>query len=69
MSRYGRYEEDPTCFTCGEGVGQRDECPGSKRECGHHCNHIWDQDACCWCTAHINEFGDLVQPDGTVVPS
>lgn len=25
------------------------KCPNSKRPCGHHCNHIWSHDTCCWC--------------------
>lgn len=36
------------CFTCGEKM-PLNECPDSKRECGHHCNHSWSQDECCWC--------------------
>lgn len=36
------------CVSCSEGI-ERNECPSSKRECGHHCNHIWPQEACCWC--------------------
>lgn len=42
------------CISCGERspVG---ECPKAERECGHHCNCSWIQDACCWCGA---EFGD-----------
>jgi len=31
------------------------ECPNSKRECGHHCNHSWTHDECCWCG---KEFGE-----------
>lgn len=47
------------CGTCAEGCGEPDECPNSKRDCGHHCNHIWTQDACCWCDAHIDDNGNL----------
>ena len=36
------------CISCGEGV-PRNECPNSKRTCGHHCNHSWTHDACDWC--------------------
>jgi hypothetical protein len=25
------------------------ECLKSKRDCGHHCNHSWTHDECCWC--------------------
>lgn len=41
---------DVECVPCGEGdpVG---ECPESRRPCGHHCNHIWTHDSCCWCGA------------------
>lgn len=31
------------------------ECPKSKRACGHHCNHVWTHDACDWCGL---EFSD-----------
>lgn len=54
------------CSTCLEEVGKINECPGSRRACGHHCNHIWDQDACCWCPAHVNDNGDLVGADGEI---
>lgn len=43
--------DENLCATCGE-VGCDDEemkCPKSKRECGHHCNHVWTHDECCWC--------------------
>jgi hypothetical protein len=46
---------DAECFSCGEGL-KPGECPESRRECGHHCNHSWDQDQCCWCGA---EFGEV----------
>lgn len=36
------------CSTCYEGLPQS-ECPKSERECGHHCNHSWNQEHCCWC--------------------
>lgn len=36
------------CGTCGEGPPEG-ECPQSKRPCGHHCNHVWDDGACHWC--------------------
>lgn len=41
------------CWSCGEGY-PIDECPTSKRQCGHHCNHVWTHDECCWCG---KEFG------------
>ena len=53
-----------TCLSCLEG-NPRGECPRSGRECGHHCNHSWDQDECCWCGA---EFGDQDDP-GFGVPT
>lgn len=58
---------DDVCFTCAESCGESGECPGSQRPCGHHCNHIWDQDTCHWCPAHINDDGYLVGADGKVV--
>jgi hypothetical protein len=36
------------CASCGEGM-PRNECPDSKRDCGHHCNHSWSHEECCWC--------------------
>lgn len=36
------------CASCGE-VEDQDECPKSERLCGHHCNHVWEQDICDWC--------------------
>jgi hypothetical protein len=46
--------EEGECASCGEEM-PRGECPKSKRDCGHHCNHSWTHDACCWCG---KEFGD-----------
>ena len=52
------------CATCGEDPAHDlyplNECPKSLRPCGHHCNHVWDQDVCHWCGAEVNEDGDLV---------
>ncbi len=39
---------DEICTSCEEGL-PKNECPNSKRPCGHHCNHSWNQDECCWC--------------------
>ena len=59
--------EDNECWTCGEGVGSKNECPSSKRPCGHHCNCIWIHDVCHWCGIEVTEDGDLayvaVEPD------
>jgi hypothetical protein len=44
---------DQNCISCGE--QEETSCPKSERECGHHCNHVWSHDKCCWCDA---EFGD-----------
>lgn len=43
---------DDECLDCEEGM--EDKCPESKRSCGHHCNHAWTHDKCCWCG---EEFG------------
>ena len=40
------------CINCDEEF--HEQCPQSKRECGHHCNHVWTHDECCWCG---KEFG------------
>ena len=35
------------CLSCG---GENEEiCPNSAKVCGHHCNHSWTHDVCCWC--------------------
>jgi len=44
------------CLTCTEpGSGEPNECPKSLRPCGHHCNHLWEQDCCHWCGAELGE--------------
>ena len=45
----------PDCSSCGEGIPKL-ECQKSERPCGHHCNHSWSDDECCWCGA---EFGEV----------
>ena len=50
------------CATCGEGSEVLAGCPlgecgKSKRVCGHHCNCIWTQDACCWCGHELSDEG------------
>lgn len=35
------------CDSCGE--VEEGDCPQSQRPCGHHCNHTWSHDECCWC--------------------
>lgn len=45
---------DPECASCGEG-NPPNECPKSKRPCGHHCNHSWSHASCDWCG---EEFGE-----------
>lgn len=49
-----RAKVDPTCASCGEG-DPTGECPKSKRSCGHHCNHIWENDFCDWCRFGLDE--------------
>lgn len=44
------------CWSCGEKMPVN-ECPDSRRSCGHHCNHSWSHDACDWCGA---AFADLL---------
>jgi len=46
--------EADDCVSCSERV-PRGECQKSKRDCGHHCNHSWTHDGCCWCG---KGFGD-----------
>jgi hypothetical protein len=44
------------CASCGE-VMDQDDCPKSERPCGHHCNHSWESDVCCWCGQTVGEDG------------
>jgi len=56
---------DEDCITCPEHQAYLDqgevspyplnECPESKRSCGHHCNCSWVYDHCHWCD---KEFGE-----------
>lgn len=57
---------DSECASCEEDVpdAPRGECPNSKRDCGHHCNCSWTQDACCWCG--IEFLGDDETQQGEV---
>ena len=48
-------ELDPICDSCSENI-PKNECPKAKRSCGHHCNHSWSQDECCWCG---KEYGEV----------
>lgn len=45
---------DKECISCEE-EQPFNECPKSKRNCGHHCNHVWSHDSCCWCGKEFNE--------------
>lgn len=58
MERY-LCDEATRCVSCGEGM-PHNECPTSKRLCGHHCDCSWTQDICDWCGA---TFGDVDDPD------
>ena len=46
---------DDECGSCGEDGTDINECPKSKRPCGHHCNCSWTQDVCHWCGATFDE--------------
>jgi hypothetical protein len=48
------------CASCGEGT-PRNECPGSKRPCGHHCNHSWEDSLCHWCGREFGEGGEATR--------
>jgi hypothetical protein len=54
---------DPVCISCEEDPEledpldpTNDKCPKSQRPCGHHCNHSWSHESCCWCG---NIFGPI----------
>ena len=44
---------DDECISCAEDPDIDNyndyKCPKSKRPCGHHCNHLWSHEECCWC--------------------
>ena len=48
--------EPNECISCEEATPER--CAASKRSCGHHCNHSWTSDSCCWCK---KQFGALTE--------
>jgi hypothetical protein len=52
-------DDSESCDTCTEDPTHEtyplNECPESKRPCGHHCNHSWTHDRCDWCGT---EFGE-----------
>ena len=55
-----RMVDEGECGTCGEGEEfAKDECPKSQRSCGHHCNHSWTHDSCCWCGMTWGENGEV----------
>jgi hypothetical protein len=37
------------CASCGIFVDNELGCADSRKACGHHCNHSWTHDECCWC--------------------
>lgn len=48
----GMSEKD--CASCLDDQ-PNDACPKSERECGHHCNHAYSHDECCWCGEQFGE--------------
>jgi hypothetical protein len=46
--------EGDECGSCVERF-DRNECPQSKRWCGHHCNHVLTHDACDYCGGRYEE--------------
>jgi hypothetical protein len=55
-------ELDEICICCEESdpdeLGGDFVCPQSKRPCGHHCNHVWSHEICCWCGKEWFEVED-----------
>lgn len=49
------------CLSCTEGL-PANECPASKRPCGHHCDCSWTQDVCDWCRAETDDDGEMHRP-------
>jgi len=46
--------DESDCHSCEQNM-PKNKCPKSLRQCGHHCNHSWTHDVCCWCA---KEFGE-----------
>lgn len=61
-------ELDQECGSCGEGLPD-DECKASGRPCGHHCNHSWESDECCWCRVQFAGDGVEIKPALTEAPN
>ena len=59
---------DHDCDSCGEQL-PRWECPAARRPCGHHCNHIWTHDECCWCGTEFGESSDPRTGEPTIMES
>ncbi|NUS01979.1 MAG: hypothetical protein HOV97_05380 [Nonomuraea sp.] len=64
-----RKPETAQCASCGEAGVEQDECPASNRPCGHHCNHVWEHDECCWCLTRFGEGGEPIPPALTEKPN
>ena len=48
----GATTDNPACTDCWEHGDESSGVSGcfrSRRPCGHHCNHSWSHDSCCWC--------------------
>lgn len=59
-------ELDDICSACCEDSPE-DECSESHRPCGHHCNHSWSHDECCWCGKEWGE--EESKPDVLLIGS
>lgn len=46
------------CIDCDD--GEAEKCPKSEKQCGHHCNHTWSHDVCCWCKKEWGEENTAV---------
>ena len=51
---------DEVCTACCEDSPE-DECSESERPCGHHCNHSWSHDQCCWCDKEWGEESQTIE--------
>lgn len=49
---------DDGCESCAQGIAGN-ECPQTKRPCGHHCECLWSQDVCHWCGVEITDSGEV----------
>jgi hypothetical protein len=60
----GPYFLKVDCITCDElfagGEAPQADCPSESAPHGHHCNHSWTHDSCCYCETQWGEGGEVL---------